>query len=65
MGVGAGQQAGQVPSCRRSMPRATKRALTPSAKLSASTGESIEPWGVDGERVPSREVGEYWPLVRP
>jgi hypothetical protein len=29
------------------------------------TGRSTEPNGVDGERVPTREVGEYWPLVRP
>ena len=28
-------------------------------------GRSTEPNGVDGERVPSRLVGEYCPLVRP
>ena len=45
--------------------RATKRAPAPSARLSALSGESTEPCGVDGERVPSWLVGEYWPLVRP
>ena len=45
--------------------RATNRAPAPSARLSALSGESTEPCGVDGDRVPSWLVGEYWPLVRP
>jgi hypothetical protein len=28
-------------------------------------GRSIEPIGVDLVTLPSGEVGEYWPLVRP
>ena len=28
-------------------------------------GRSTDPAGVEGERVPTREVGEYWPLVSP
>ena len=39
--------------------RATKRAPEPSAKATAETGASSEPLGVEGERVPWREVGEY------
>ena len=34
-------------------------------ELSAESGASREPCGVLGERVPRREVGEAWPLVRP
>ena len=37
----------------------------PSAKLQGLAGRSTEPNGVDGDFVPTREVGEYWPLVRP
>ena len=48
-----------------SIARATKRAFEPSAKPQGLTGRSTEPNGVDGERVPTREVGEYWPLVSP
>jgi hypothetical protein len=29
------------------------------------TGRSIDPNGVEGDRVPSRLVGEYWPFVSP
>src|SRR4029078_3609367 len=47
------------------MPRAMKRAPEPSAKAQGVTGRSTEPNGVEGERVPTRLVGEYWPLVRP
>jgi hypothetical protein len=47
------------------MPRATKRAPEPSAKAQGLAGRSTEPNGVEGERVPIREVGEAWPLVRP
>ena len=42
-----------------------KRAPAPSAKPHGLIGRSTEPNGVDGERVPARLVGEYWPLVRP
>ena len=45
--------------CRVSTERATKRAPEPSAKAAAETGDSSEPIGVEGERVPRREVGEY------
>ena len=45
--------------------RATKRAPAPRAKADGESGASIEPPGVDGERVPRREVGENWPLVSP
>ena len=45
--------------------RATKRALTPSAKAQGLSGRSTEPIGVDGLVVPTRLVGEYWPLVSP
>ena len=47
------------------MPRPMKRAPAPRANASGETGWSTEPSGVDGVRVPSREVGEYWPLVSP
>jgi len=52
-------------ACCVSIDLATKRALTPKANPQADTGCSIEPCGVEGERVPRREVGEYWPLVSP
>ena len=35
------------------------------ASDSGRSGLSIEPSGLDLVRVPMREVGEYWPLVRP
>src|SRR5439155_1533115 len=38
--------------------RATNRAPAPSATWQADTGLSTEPSGVDGERVPRRDVGE-------
>jgi hypothetical protein len=47
------------------MPRATNRAPLPSAKAQGLAGRSTEPNGVDGLRVPMRDVGEYCPLVRP
>ena len=28
-------------------------------------GRVERPGGLDGERVPGRDVGEYWPFVRP
>ena len=37
----------------------------PRANSHAETGASTEPCGVDGERVPLRDVGETWPLVSP
>ena len=48
-----------------SIPRPTNRAPLPSAKAQGLAGWSTEPIGLVGERVPSRLVGEYWPLVRP
>jgi len=45
--------------------RATNRAPAPSANTQAETGYSSDPSGVDGDRVPRRDVGEYWPLVSP
>ena len=51
--------------CAVSIVRATKRPPAPSAKLHGLTGRSTEPNGDVGERVPTRDVGEYWPLVRP
>src|ERR1051325_10208106 len=48
-----------------SIARATKRPPDHNAKAHGRTGRSTEPNGVDGLRVPTREVGEYWPLVRP
>ena len=47
------------------MERATNRAPAPSAKAGGMSAGSIEPFGVDGVRVPRREVGEACPLVRP
>src|SRR3546814_7342672 len=43
---------------RSSTERATNRAPEPSANAAALTGFSIEPHGVDGERVPARERSE-------
>ena len=51
--------------CNVSIERATKRLPQPSAKEAAETGLSMEPPGVDGDRVPRFDVGEYWPFVRP
>jgi hypothetical protein len=48
-----------------SIARAMNLAPAPSAKAPGTTGVSNEPPGVDGERVPGRDVGEYWPFVRP
>ncbi len=48
-----------------SIPRAMNRAPEPRANMQGVTGRSTDPNGVDGERVPTRDVGEYWPLVRP
>ena len=48
-----------------SIVRATKVAPAPSAKEMGSTGWSIEPPGVLFVFMPTSEVGEYWPLVRP
>ena len=42
-----------------STPRATKFAPAPSASTHGKNGESIEPEGDDGDRVPGLEVGEY------
>ena len=50
---------------RVSIERATKRAPAPRANAPGETGLSIDPSGVDGERVPRRDVGEYCPLVSP
>ena len=44
---------------------ATKVAWDEIAKLSGLSGVSIEPCGLDLVLVPSRDVGEYWPLVSP
>ncbi len=51
--------------CMLSMPRAMKRAPAPSAKATGEIGLSTDPSGVEGERVPALEVGEYCPFVRP
>ena len=48
-----------------SIDRAIKRPPEPKANDAADTGLSTDPNGVDGERVPGREVGEYCPLVNP
>ena len=45
--------------------RATKDASAPSASETGLKGASSEPIGVDLVILPSSEVGEYWPLVRP
>ena len=49
----------------RSWVRATKVASAPSATASGLNGGSTLPYGVDFVILPSSEVGEYWPLVRP
>ena len=48
-----------------SIVRATNVASAPSASDTGLNGESSEPIGVDLVILPSSEVGEYWPLVRP
>ena len=48
-----------------SMARATKVASAPSASDSGLNGVSSEPMGVDLVTLPTSDVGEYWPLVRP
>ena len=45
--------------------RATKVASAASASESGMTGRSMVPSGVDLVRLPSSEVGDAWPLVRP
>ena len=45
--------------------RATKVASAPSASETGLNGVSSDPIGVDLVILPSSEVGEYWPLVRP
>ena len=40
-------------------------AFAPKANKHGDTGRSIDPIGVDGERVPGGEVGEYCPFVKP
>ena len=45
--------------------RATKVASAARARLSGRIGESIDPVELVLDFVPSRDVGEYWPLVRP
>ena len=39
-----------------------KRAPAPNAKATGETGVSTDPSGVDGDRVPALDVGEYCPL---
>ena len=41
------------------------RAPEPSANMHGVIGRSIDPNGVEGDRVPSRLVGEYCPFVSP
>ena len=43
----------------------TFRAPDPSAKPQGLAERSTDPNGVEGERVPTRDVGEYWPFVSP
>ena len=49
----------------RSCVRATNVASAPSATESGLNGVSTDPNGVDFVTLPSSEVGENWPLVRP
>ena len=65
MGGGALQHLDRRCGWKMSTLRATKVAPAPSASASGLNGWSIEPNGVDLVRLPSSEVGEYWPLVRP
>ena len=48
-----------------SMVRATKVAWDPRANCASSKGRSMEPMGVDFFFVPTGDVGEYRPFVRP
>ena len=48
-----------------SIARATNVASVPIARLSGLNGLSIEPIGVEPVRLPTGDVGEYWPLVSP
>ena len=48
-----------------SIERATKVASAPIARDTGLKGASREPIGVDLVILPTSEVGEYWPLVRP
>src|SRR2546425_4165154 len=52
-------------ACCVSTARPTNRPPAPRANAHGETGFSIDPWGVEGEWVPRREVGEYCPFVRP
>ena len=45
--------------------RATNRPPAPRASAAAEIGFSTDPLGVEGDRVPRRDVGEYWPFVSP
>ena len=49
----------------RSWVRATKLASAPSATAQRVERRIDEPNGVDLVTLPTSEVGEYWPLVRP
>ena len=53
--------------CLRSLSsvRATNVASAPSASETGLNGLSTDPAGVDLVILPSSDVGEYWPLVRP
>ncbi len=48
-----------------SIARATNDASAPIAIESGLNGWSSEPSGVDFVTLPSSEVGEYWPFVKP
>ena len=48
-----------------SIARATKVASAPIATPSGLNGSSIEPIGVEPDRWPRGDVGEYWPFVSP
>jgi hypothetical protein len=48
-----------------SMLRATNVASDPSARLTALTGVSSDPAGLDLVTLPISLVGENWPLVSP
>ena len=54
-----------IPTLSVSIARAKNFAPEPSANCPGDIGVSIEPPGLDGEAVPTREVGEYCPFVRP
>lgn len=53
--------------CLRSLSivRATKVASAPRASDTGLNGWSTDPSGDDFVTCPTREVGEYWPLVSP